>query len=124
MREADEVKRRFPRAGEETNSVTATVARKEFGRILDLVEQGREIIITRNGVATAVMMPVARFDVLTADDFDAAADSAMLDTLTAEFDALLERMQTPEARAAMERAFNASPEELGRAAAAAARRER
>jgi hypothetical protein len=47
-----------------------------------------------------------------------------IDTLTAEFDALLERMQTPQARAAMRRAFDATPEELGRAAVEYARRER
>ncbi len=42
------------------------------------------------------------------------------DTLTADHDALLDRMQTPEARMGMRRAFDASPEELGRAAVAAA----
>lgn len=42
------------------------------------------------------------------------------DTLIAYYDALLDSMQTPEARAGMRRAFDASPEELGRAAVAAA----
>jgi hypothetical protein len=42
-----------------------------------------------------------------------------LTLLTAEFDALLDRMQTPEARAAMRDAFSTSPDELGRAALAA-----
>jgi DNA polymerase III subunit gamma/tau len=38
------------------------------------------------------------------------------DNLNAEFDAKLERMQTPEARAGAVKAFNATPEELGAAA--------
>jgi hypothetical protein len=36
--------------------------------------------------------------------------------LQKKYDAMLERMQTPEARAAMERLFSATPEELGKAA--------
>lgn len=40
------------------------------------------------------------------------------------FGELLDRMQTPAARKGMEAAFHASPEELGRAAAKAARRRR
>jgi hypothetical protein len=48
--------------------------------------------------------------------------SSVLDTLTAEFDELLERMQAPVAIDAMLAAFRASSEELGRAAVAAARR--
>lgn len=39
-----------------------------------------------------------------------------------ELDALFERMQTPEARAGMKAAFDASPEEMGKAAVAAARK--
>jgi len=120
LREAEETGRRFHTAGQETISVSATQARKEFGRILDMVAQDRLVIITRYNTPHAVMMSADRFD---ADTFDATdADAAVLDTLTAEFDALLDQMQTPEAHAAMEWAFNASPEELGRAAADAARR--
>lgn len=48
------------------------------------------------------------------------AQEREIDSLTAEFDALLERMQTPEARAGADRLFSASPEELAQAAADAA----
>jgi len=48
------------------------------------------------------------------------AGEAVLDTLASELDTLFERMQTPEARAGVKRAFSASPAELGRAALAAA----
>jgi len=110
-----EISRRFRMAGLETISVTATRARKEFGRILDMVAQGRLVVITKYDTPHAVMMSVDD------SDADTEADTALLDTLSTEFDALLDRMQTPEARAAMDRAFNASPEELGRAAIDAAR---
>lgn len=42
--------------------------------------------------------------------------AALSPEMRAQFDALVERMQTPEARAAMDRAFRATPEELGAAA--------
>jgi hypothetical protein len=45
-----------------------------------------------------------------------------LDTLHAELDALLDRMQTAAARAGMKRAFNASAKQLGKAAVDAARK--
>lgn len=46
-----------------------------------------------------------------------------LDSLSAEFDELLARMQSPGACAAMKAAFGASPKELGRAAVLAARKD-
>jgi hypothetical protein len=45
--------------------------------------------------------------------------SETLDALSAKFDDLLGRMQSPEARKGMEAAFHASPEALGKAAAEA-----
>jgi len=99
----------------ESISVTATEAQNEFGRILDTVVQDRVVVITRHNAPRAVMISVERYDALT------GAETAMLDTLTAEFDALLERMQTPEVRAATRRAFDASPDELRQAAMEAAR---
>jgi hypothetical protein len=47
-----------------------------------------------------------------------------LDALTADFDAMLERMQSEESRSGLRHAFRASPDELGRAAVAAAREKR
>jgi hypothetical protein len=49
--------------------------------------------------------------------------SPAMDALAAEFDEMFARMQTPEAQAGMRAAFNASPEELGRAAVAVARQQ-
>jgi hypothetical protein len=58
-----------------------------------------------------VLLSIDRYDAL------GGAGAAALETLAGEFDALLSRMQSPEARAGMGRAFDASPQELGRAAA-------
>lgn len=53
-------------------------------------------------------------------DHDVEPTPELIDPLNAEFDALLDAMQTPKARAGMNAAFEASPEEVGRAAVAAA----
>jgi antitoxin Phd len=114
--EAAGIDRRSRNGRQGTISITATEAQNEFGRILDTVAQDRVVVITRHNKARAVVMSIEKFDALS------GAETALLDTLTAEFDELFEQMQTPEASAAMDRAFYASPEELGRAAAAAAQR--
>lgn len=46
-----------------------------------------------------------------------------IDTLEAEADRLLQRLQTPEAEQALERAFHGTPEQMGAAANCAARAE-
>ncbi|HEY0017297.1 MAG TPA: hypothetical protein VGC13_13385 [Longimicrobium sp.] len=54
---------------------------------------------------------------------ETSVESRPIDMLTAEFDALLERMQGPGTEEAMLKAYRSSPAELGRAAVAAARPE-
>jgi antitoxin Phd len=75
---------------------------------------GEEIVREINNV-TAYLFPAEPADALS-------RARALLDTLTTEFDDLLARMQTPEARAGMRDAFGASADVLGRAAVAAAKR--
>lgn len=48
--------------------------------------------------------------------------SHLLDELNQDFDELLARMQTPQARTGVEAAFNASPLKLGRAAITSAQK--
>jgi prevent-host-death family protein len=103
------------RRGEPPSSFTATDAKKQFGRVLELVLQGGVVVITKHDVPKAILISVDEFNALT------KATGRMLDTLTADFDAMLARMQTPKARARMKAAFGASPKELGKAAVAAAR---
>ena len=100
----------------EAASFTATDAKKQFARVLELVLQGGAVVITKHDAPKAVLLSVDEFTALT------KATERTLDTLSAEFDALLTRMQTPRARAGMKAAFQASPKELGKAAVAAARK--
>lgn len=96
-------------------SVTATDAKNEFGRLLDTVIGGRMVVITRHDEPRAVLMSIAEYEALS------GKGEAALEAMSREFDTLLTRMQTPEARAAMKRAFEASGAELGQAAVKAAR---
>ena len=100
----------------ETASVTATDAKKEFGRVLETVIKGGVVVITKHDAPKAVLISV--------DDFNALSQASRppLDTLRDQFEAQLARMQTPKARAGMRALFNASPEALGKAAVAFARR--
>lgn len=108
---------RSPRArAVSTVSVTATEAKNGFGRLFETAIAGRPVVITKHGTAKAVLMSKAGFDALSGiSDVD-------LDALSDEFDTMLARMQTSAGRTAMRRAFGALPDELGRAAVAAARR--
>ena len=100
----------------DTSSVTATDAKKEFARMLEMVIQGGVVVITKHDAPKAVLLSVDEFNAL------ARAPQQRLDALSGQFDALLAGMQTPKARAGMKAAFAASPKQLGRAAVAAARR--
>jgi prevent-host-death family protein len=99
-----------------TSAVTATDAKKEFARVLEMVIRGGVVVITKHDAPKAVLLSVDEFNAL------AQAPSRQLDALSGEFDTLLARMQTPKARAGMKAAFAASPKQLGRAAVAVARR--
>ena len=100
----------------EPASVTASEAKSEFGRVLEMAIQGAAVVITKHDAPKAVLISVEDFNALS------GATEARLDTLNAEFDVLLARMQTSKARRGMKTAFAASGRELGQAAAAAARR--
>jgi prevent-host-death family protein len=100
----------------EAAAFTATDAKKQFARVLELVLQGGAVVITKHDAPKAVLLSVDEFTALT------KVTEGALDTLSAEFDTLLARMQTPRARAGMKAAFAASPKELGKAAVAAARK--
>jgi antitoxin Phd len=100
----------------EPSAVTASQAKSEFGRLLEIAMKGGAVVITTHDAPKAVLISVEIFNALS------AASSTTLDTLTGEFDALLSRMQTTASRRATKTAFRASAKQLGRAAVAAARR--
>ncbi len=106
------------RRGEQvdTSSISSTEAKNKFGHVLDLVMRGDVIVITKHDAPKAVLLSIEEYNAL------AHGATRQLDTLTDEFDALLERMQTPDARRAMKAAFDASPAQLGKAAVRAARK--
>ncbi len=96
--------------------VTATAAKNEFGRMLEKAIQGETVIITKHDAPKAVLISIDQLRALR------HAPEVKLDTLSAEFDALLARMQGAKARLAMQAAFDASPRQLGKAAVRSARK--
>lgn len=92
------------------SQVSASDAKNGFGRLLDRVAKEGRLAITKHDEPCAMLISIEEYRVL------AAAHEATLDTLAEEFDALFERMQTPAAAAAMQKAFAMAPAELGRAA--------
>ena len=94
----------------EAARISSSDAKNGFGRILERVTKEGGVAITLRNEPKFVVVPVETYQRM------AHADSRSLDTLTDEFDALLDRMQEPGVRAAMERAFSMTPEELGHAA--------
>src|SRR5882672_12270547 len=99
----------------EASSVTASEAKSEFGRVLEMAIRGGAVVITKHDVPKAVLISVENFNALS------GAAETKLDTLSQEFDALLARMQTSKARRGMKAAFAASGKRLGKAAVAATR---
>ena len=99
-------------------TVAATRFKNEFGAIFEQAALGGAVAITKHNTPKAVLLSYAEFEALT------RASSPVLDELTEEFDALLARMQTPSAKSGMAAAFDATPEQLGRAAVKAARPKR
>lgn len=97
-------------------SYTATQAKHEFGRVLEQAIHGTTVVITKHDAPRAVLISMDQFKALQ------DAPQLKLNTLSDQFDALLDRMQTPAGRRGMSVAFNASPKQLGKAAVASARK--
>jgi prevent-host-death family protein len=97
-------------------SVAATKVKNEFGAILEQATHAGAVAITRHDTPKAVLLSYDEFESLV------RARSRTLDDMSAEFDGLLARMQTPKTRRGMKAAFDASPAKLGRAAVKAARK--
>lgn len=95
-------------------TVSSTEAQNEFGRMLDEASQDGEVVITRHGHPKAVLLSVARYEQLQ------ERESTALAALSGQFDDMIANMQTKPSRDGVDRLFEASPEELGQAAVAAA----
>ena len=97
-------------------TVAATRFKNEFGTIFEQAALGGAVAITKHNTPKAVLLSYAEFEALT------KASMPALDVLSDQFDQLLERMQSPQSKSAMASAFDATPEQLGRAAVKAAKR--
>src|SRR4029453_4408782 len=91
-------------------TVAATRFKNEFGSIFEQAALGGAVAITKHNTPKAGVLSYAAFEALTKGSMPA------LDDLSDEFDRLLETMQTPQSKDAMASAFDATPEQLGRAA--------
>ena len=99
-------------------TVSATRLRNEFGTVFEQATVDGAVLITKHDAPKAVLLSYAEFEALT------KSATPVLDDLSERFDALLATMQTPEAKAGVAAAFNATPQELGAAAVKAARANR
>lgn len=91
-------------------SVASTEVKNAFGTMLDRVAAGGAVAITRHDAPRAVLVSYEEFQSL------ARSRATSLEALDAEFDDLLDRMQTPKAKKGVAAAFDATPAALGRAA--------
>lgn len=96
-------------------SFSATDAQNNFGRVLQRVDRGEAVYITRYGEPEAVVVSAERYRELSGE---AAPD---LGKLTREFDAMVARMQTEEAEAGFDALFAMDAAALGKAALESAR---
>jgi antitoxin Phd len=97
-------------------TVAATRFKNEFGSIFEQAALGGAVAITKHNTPKAVLLSYAEFEALI------KAGMPALDELSGQFDQLLERMQTQRSKSSMASAFDATPEQLGRAAVKAAKR--
>ena len=103
----------------EMPTITATELKNTTADVFEQVAARRAVAITRHDKPRAVLLSVEQYEALTGQQ-----NPDWLEKLHEEYRGLLDRMQGPEQRAAAERAFNATPEELGEAAVWAAQQKK
>ena len=106
------------RSGTVPASVSATEAKNEFSRVLETALRDGAVVITRHDAPKAVLLAIDEYQDLL------GRSARRLDTVTAEFDALLADLQQPRAQAQLKEAFGADSDELGSAAVEAAAKRR
>jgi len=98
------------------SSYTASQAKNKFGLLLERATHGEPVAITKHGVHKAYLISAVQYDALRNEP------EQKLSALRSDFDGMLARMQTARFRTGIAAAFHASPEKLGKAAVAAARK--
>jgi antitoxin Phd len=97
-------------------SVTITEFKERAREVVGLVAQSGAVAILRHGTADAVLISPSDYVEFM------KLKRERLDFLSRRYDEMVARMQGPEAIAGVDGLFNATSEDLGRAAVAATRR--
>jgi antitoxin Phd len=100
----------------ELETFSATLAKNSFGEVLDRAMAKGIVAITRRNRPHAVVLSIEEYEALTGRLEDP------LESLRGEFDALVGRMQTSQAKAAGKALFAVTRGRRGPAARSAARR--
>lgn len=87
-------------------SYAATDAKNSFGKLMRSVSRRGAIAITNRNEPEAVLLSVDEYQSLV------AASRHVLEEIVAEFDAIIEQMQSSEAKRGVECAFDAVPSTL------------
>ena len=95
----------------EMPTITATELKNATADVFEQVAARRAVAITRHDKPRAVLLSVEQYEALTGQQ-----NPDWLEKLHEEYRGMLDRMQGPEQRAAAEKLFKATPEELGEAA--------
>ena len=102
----------------EMPTVSATELKNATADVFEQVASRRAVAITRHDKPRAVLLSVEQYEALTGQQ-----NPDWLEKLHDEYRGMLDRMQGPEQRAAAEKLFKATPEELGEAALWAAQQD-
>ena len=102
----------------EMPTISATELKNATADVFEQVGARRAVAITRHDKPRAVLLSVEQYEALTGEK-----NPDWLEKLHEEYRGLLDRMQGPEQRAAAEKLFKATPEELGEAALWAAQQD-
>jgi len=95
----------------EMPTISATELKNATADVFEQVAARRAVAITRHDKPRAVLLSIDQYEALTAQH-----NPPWLEKLHEEYIGMLDRMQGPEQRAAAEKLFKATPEELGEAA--------
>jgi prevent-host-death family protein len=101
-----------PSAPADGRCVPATQAKNRFGEILQSARDSGPVFIERHGQAQAVVLGIDTYNKLVSNE--RTPEERELDYWTREFHALHARMQTKEAREAVDALFSATDAELNR----------
>jgi len=102
----------------EMPTISATELKNATADVFEQVASRRAVAITRHDKPRAVLLSVEQYEALTGQQ-----NPDWLEKLHEEYRGMLDRMQGPKQRAAAEKLFKATPEELGEAALWAAQQD-